>query len=512
MKHLAKQIPAILLVALFMIAINVYAAPWTGPTAPFPDNNALEPLNKGNNTQTKLGNQAGLNLTALWVDSSVASHIYSIDMTDGHALGYCFGKYMGFAYDPDALGCISSVPGTTQLPGEPGIPADLPDGTSGQTLRHDGTDWLANSILRNNGETVTVRRGSNSQGGGTPSDSESGFLGVKKAFAQTTSNADIFQAIKEIVNGANNVTGSNGLHVTSNGTTWLNGGLLNEGNAYNTGDLKVDGNSILKRTVISGGNLLSGYGSDFQWGGSDGDFWVGTKAEFEGPLKISSGNPGEGKVLTSDAEGNASWNSLSLTTTTPEVIRVSGNTAPGNGSNSGSTATCPSSHPVLIGGGGTCSRDLAYLNDSYPDLVNGQWKASCTTPNLTQNDTIAYALCMAGSSSSQTQGSQGGGGTPPPTGPVWHGYSADIQGQGNQRCLTFFQSILAPAYGATPPANAQSMGIGGNLSGSQPQNIGQCYYDEINGPGLVLQSATYQNPAWRPVVSTYVGYSFWIKY
>lgn len=473
MKHLAKQIPAILLVALFMIAINVYAAPWSGPTAPFPGNNASEPVNISGSNQIKSGNFGAWNIVAnLFRGNYIEGHGWI--SADQSGQGFCFGSYVGFAYDHDSGGCITSWPTATQLPG---IPTDLPDGTSGQTLRHDGTDWLANSILRNNGETVTVRRGSNSQGGGTPSHSESGFLGVKKAFAQTTSNADIFQAIKEIVNGANNVTGSTGLHVTNIGTTWLNGGLLNEGNAYNTGELRVDGNSILKRTVISGGSLLSGYDADFQWGGpSAGNFWVGTKAEFEGPLKISSGNPGEGKFLTSDAQGNASWGIVSVST--PNVIRVQGNTSAGNGSNSVSTAHCPDSHPILIGGGGTCSNNLAYLNDSLPDPATNprDWKASCTTPNLYNNNTIAYALCMSDGSYSISGGSTGGS-TPPPSGPQWHGTnSVTSTGSNDQSCLTYAQTTILPALGWPNITDYTKIGTGGNPANNAPDFQGQCWY------------------------------------
>ncbi|MBU1036844.1 hypothetical protein KKF32_02300, partial [Patescibacteria group bacterium] len=34
--------------------------------------------------------------------------------------------------------------------------SNLPTGTSGQTLRHDGTDWLANSVLYNDGTNISI--------------------------------------------------------------------------------------------------------------------------------------------------------------------------------------------------------------------------------------------------------------------------------------------------------------------------------------------------------------------
>lgn len=53
--------------------------------------------------------------------------------------------------------CIGSSPCITSWPSSGSA---LPSGSSGQTLRHDGANWVANSILKNNGiDTVTIERG-----------------------------------------------------------------------------------------------------------------------------------------------------------------------------------------------------------------------------------------------------------------------------------------------------------------------------------------------------------------
>jgi hypothetical protein len=65
------------------------------------------------------------------------------------------------------------------------------------------------------------------------------------------------------------------------------------GNTYNDGKLYVRDETHLNRTVITTGNKLSGWDSDFEWGGGAGEFQIGTVAEFNDDVRVGFGENGE---------------------------------------------------------------------------------------------------------------------------------------------------------------------------------------------------------------------------
>ncbi len=81
-----------------------------------------------------------------------------------------------------------------------------------------------------------------------------------------------------------------------------------------------EGSSIDKKITLAAGSAsITDYNMDFELGGtsrmyiqSDGDIGIGTtspteKLEVQGAVKIVDGTEGDGKVLTSDGSGKASW-------------------------------------------------------------------------------------------------------------------------------------------------------------------------------------------------------------
>lgn len=86
------------------------------------------------------------------------------------------------------------------------------------------------------------------------------------------SNLDI-----RLTNSTSGHTSSDGLVLTENGTT---GSLMNQ----ESGSLSLGTNNLSRVTIAAGGNV-----------------------DFTNQIKIIGGNPGVGKVLTSDASGLASW-------------------------------------------------------------------------------------------------------------------------------------------------------------------------------------------------------------
>lgn len=237
-------------------------------------------------------------------------------------------------------------------------PVGLPSGTSGQTLRHNGTSWTANSTLYNNGTNVGVgttgpgaklnveattqqlRLGYNSTNYASFTASASGDLTVNTTGGDVSvtdrvdinyNSNDAFQ----VKNGAIVVldvdttnarvgigTGSPNetLEVTGGGTTRLritdvNAGenpelQLKYGNSPNDKwAFYVDKGDVNKLKIWgAGGGAASRLTFDTAGNIGVGTASPGAKLEVAGQIKITGGSPGLNKVLTSsDASGLASW-------------------------------------------------------------------------------------------------------------------------------------------------------------------------------------------------------------
>jgi hypothetical protein len=100
-------------------------------------------------------------------------------------------KYMKVEFDPTG-GSSYTLVGTTQILSVPyalyaassGNSSSLPTGTTGQTLRHDGSNWVANSNLTNNGSQVGIGTSPNSSAVLDVASTTGGFLAPRLTTVQ----------------------------------------------------------------------------------------------------------------------------------------------------------------------------------------------------------------------------------------------------------------------------------------------------------------------------------------
>ena len=191
----------------------------------------------------------------------------------------------------DATGNATWVDPNTLITGA------LPTGTTGQTIRHNGTAWVANSVIYNNGTNVGI---------GTTAPANKlvvkGTGGVPGGFNNTAETGLIIGGAVTYEFELDNVTAS---------TDYLKFRSVNA----NTSTTHVDNILVLFRT----GNVGIGTANP------------GTKLEVAGQVKITGGTPALNRVLRSDAAGLATWvdpntlvTGLLPTGTTGQTIRHNG--------------------------------------------------------------------------------------------------------------------------------------------------------------------------------------------
>ena len=203
----------------------------------------------------------------------------------------------------------TTAPGTGQVlkwdASQQWIPANdnntaLPGGSSSQTLRYDGSNWVASGLLTNDGNGLGV--------GGAPYLNSQLYLNrPSTSFGANYANIYAFRS------GTNSAA--------SGGTGWPVAqvdaaikGYSYYGNNYTAG---VAGYSQLDYTssaaVIGGKHNGTTFGA-LAYKDENSDTWAGFfngNINIIGTMRIVGGVPATGKVLTSDDNGNASWQTLS---------------------------------------------------------------------------------------------------------------------------------------------------------------------------------------------------------
>jgi len=172
----------------------------------------------------------------------------------------------------------------------------LPVGVNGQTIRHDGANWIANDLLKNNGVGIGIN-------------------------AEPIANTKLFVNRPETSYGAGHTnifayrTGNS--NPANGGTLWsltgIDASILGYSGYGNNFSAAIAGYSYLdyeNSTAVIGSNANANTFGALAFRDENnrlfGGYFKGD-VNVTGTLRIQGGTPGTGKVLTSDASGNATW-------------------------------------------------------------------------------------------------------------------------------------------------------------------------------------------------------------
>lgn len=221
---------------------------------------------------------------------------------------------------------------------------------------------------------------------------KTGYFGTDSSSVSATTN--ILSAMTSLL--------GKGLVVDQSGSPTVHNAIFTvdlRGNSGSTGRNAIDVEASSDNTHAVLSTNMPGFHlwSNAISGGSDAGILAGY-GFFKGLVTIQDGTQGAGKVLTSDADGNASWNAFQTDSTNGLITYVR---VDGTGQD---TAVCPSGY-VAIGGGGDC-QDLMTISQPDPAGNGVQatgWKVVCGTPNIASGGSghfnsggavHAEAICM----------------------------------------------------------------------------------------------------------------------
>ncbi|MDD3875739.1 MAG: tail fiber domain-containing protein [Bacteroidales bacterium] len=176
----------------------------------------------------------------------------------------------------------------------------LPGGSASQTLRYDGSNWVGSSFLTNDGNGLGV--------GGAPYLNSQLYLNrPATSFGANYANIYAFRS------GTNNAA--------SGGTGWAVAqvdaaikGYSYYGNNYSAGVAGYSSLDYIRSAAVIGSKHNGTTFGALTYLDENSDTWAGYfngNINVIGTMRIVGGVPATGKVLTSDATGNASWQTLS---------------------------------------------------------------------------------------------------------------------------------------------------------------------------------------------------------
>jgi len=206
---------------------------------------------------------------------------------------------------------IQGIQGITGLTGTQGIQGvtgttgpmgSMAAGTINQTLRHDGTNWVGNSILTNNGKSIGIN---NNPLNGTK-------LYVNRPsgnFGPDSSGIYVFRGGNPFVPAGGNSWDRTGIDAAIKGYSEF-------GNNYSATIAGYSGLNYPNSAAVFGS-----YFDGFTYGAlgyldASSVLWAGYfsgNLNVTGTLRMQGGSPAAGKVMTSDGSGNASWQNPSGT-------------------------------------------------------------------------------------------------------------------------------------------------------------------------------------------------------
>jgi hypothetical protein len=228
----------------------------------------------------------------------------------------------------------------------------LPPGTTGQTVRHDGTNWIANSLLINDGTNIGIGLGGSptqkleiagnlflSNTGtasqlifGEPSADGTNFT----AFVAQAQAADITYTLPPVVGSTGQILaaldnsgsltwttitsggsglppGTSGQTVRHDGTNWIaNSVLINDGTNIGIGvtptqKLEIAGNLFLSNTGTASQLIFS----EPSAGGTNFTAFVAQAQVADITYTLPSADGSNGQILTTNGTGGLSWTSAS---------------------------------------------------------------------------------------------------------------------------------------------------------------------------------------------------------
>ncbi|MCX6758958.1 MAG: hypothetical protein NT012_00070 [Candidatus Nealsonbacteria bacterium] len=293
----------------FLVGYLVFA--WTEPGVAPTGGNVPAPINVGSTAQTKTGsltfpifydsdnnayyvNPAGTTVLAGNVGIGTTSPGAKLEVAGQIKItGGIPGVGKALISDAAGLASWQTITGT------------LPSGSSGQTLRNDGTNWVANSVIYNNGTNVgigtaapgykldisgDVRWTGTLQGGSVP-------WARLTSFPSACSSGQYVTAVGSTLTCSVPPAGIGGSGTTNYLVKFTAGTTIGNSQIYDSG------------TNVGIGTAAPG-----------------AKLEVAGQVKITGGSPAAGKVLTSDAAGLAIWQTPAPAGGTPTggIIMYSG--------------------------------------------------------------------------------------------------------------------------------------------------------------------------------------------
>jgi hypothetical protein len=438
MKHFTYKgihiIKTLIVIALFTVGVS-FAAAFTQPSSAPTGGNVPAPVNTGTFPQTKVASFSTSNFASGRVASGQTVAAPRFCLFDPGQVLVALNWALDAQPEPTSFDCIDSSTGWPT-----GGSAVLPAGVNTNTLRHNGTDWIAAGNLSNNGSTVTVTDGGanfappifravNSTTNRGLEVNRDGNVSLDRPFfyKPTGSAPTALRSVLTSNAGAGGLaewtditTLDLGLPTGTDNQTLRYDGSANEWEA--TSNLSNTGNRVFIQPP-SDRDIIFQAGGDpyFNTGGNptsqsvfisdEGAVGIGdlpsglagltggdTKLVVNGEVSIrgdvNGPQPEIGQVLTAISQtGLAEWQDIS----TAGSNIITANCATTNDCGETSIAVCPASHPVAIGGGGSCAQKISQETVASVPRFNSSgvpdgWTWQCkTTSNKASN--LAFAIC-----------------------------------------------------------------------------------------------------------------------